>query len=65
MSKKSERIKYLVGVRNAINNPDEVTIYPENCIYNKNTIDAILKTIDHVLAEDGIFPMDAKSKVNE
>ena len=65
MSKKSERIKYLVGIRNAINNPDEITIYPENCTYNKHTIDAVLKTIDHILTEDGIFPMNAKSKVKQ
>jgi hypothetical protein len=65
MSKKKERIKYLVGIRNAINKPDVQPIMPDDYLYNKNTIKSVLKTIDHLLAEDGIFPMKAESKVNK
>ena len=65
MSKKQERIKYLVGIRNAINKPDEQAINPEDYLYNKNVIKSILKTVDHLLSEDGVFPMSADSKVNE
>ena len=64
MSKKQERIKYLVGIRNAINNPDEQPINPDDYLYNKDTIKRVIKTVDHLLAQDGIYPMPADSKVN-
>jgi hypothetical protein len=63
MSKKKQRISYLVGIRNEINNtstqPDV-----DGFIYQKDKIKAIIATIDHLLKEDGIVGIDPNEKVN-
>ena len=64
MSKKKERVQYLVGIRNAINNPVEQSVDEKACTYDKKVVVSLLKTLDHLLAEDGVFPMSADSKVN-
>lgn len=67
MSKKKERVSYLVGIRNAINQPDSTEIVPDvsnNYVYTKKKIQSVLKTIDHLLAQDGVFPMNADERVN-
>jgi hypothetical protein len=64
MSKKQERIKFLVGIRNAINEP-EVSVDDNdkgNYTYKQNKIKSVLATIDHLLKEDGITAVSADSK---
>ena len=53
MSKKSERISYLVGIRNAINQPDATESAPDvsnNYVYTKKKIQGVLATVDHLVA---------------
>lgn len=67
MSKKSERISYLVGIRNAINQPDYTEIVPDvsnNYVYTKKKIQGVLATVDYLLSQDGIFPVNADEKVH-
>jgi hypothetical protein len=63
MSKKRQRISYLVGIRNAINN---TSTQPDvkGFIYSEGKIKAIIETLDHLLKEDGIVGINANDKVN-
>ena len=65
MSKKKQRISYLVGIRNAINECEVLPEEPEKCTYDKTKMQSVLATVDRLLSEDGVFPMNADSKVNE
>lgn len=57
MSKKKERIKYLVGIHNALNNPIKGTSSKaQQTTYSKDTVLRMLKTVAHLLKEDGITP---------
>jgi len=52
MSKKRERVKYLVGVHSALN---QTEMTPDGkCTYPKEVVDRVLATIVHLLREDGI-----------
>ena len=64
MSKKQERIKYLVGVRNALNSKGEIEIdLPSKIVYDANLIEQLISTVDAVLKLDNIVGIPADSKV--
>ncbi len=68
MSKKQERIKYLFGIYNAINECGEQAVFDaENGVlaYKKETIKQVLETVKHLLKQDGIVGIAADSKVND
>ncbi len=64
MSKKSERVKFLVGCRNAINHNVTKGQDGKFC-YDSELIKAVIETLDKVLELDGIFPQRADSKVGK
>ena len=61
MSKKQERIKYLVGIYNALN-VSELGI-DGRLSYSRNTITSVIDTVKHLLEEDGIRGVRASDKV--
>ena len=66
MSKKSERITYLIGCRNHLNSQGKMSADGKLC-YDLALIKLVLKTIDHVLSLDGVkgIPADAKVGINK
>ncbi|HHQ4679038.1 TPA: hypothetical protein ACSP3E_002330 [Aeromonas veronii] len=57
MSKKRERVKYLAGIYAAL---DEAEIGADGkCAYPKEKIKQVLETVKHLLAEDGIMPLES------
>ena len=61
---RQERIKYLVGVRNALNTRGEVDIgLPTKIVYDAELIEQLIATVDTVLKLDGIVGIPADSKV--
>ncbi len=55
-NKKQNRIKYLAGIYSAL---DEVEIGVDGkCAYPKEKIKQVLETVKHLLAEDGIIPLE-------
>lgn len=64
MSKKQERIKYLVGVRNALNNNGKSNVEsPGEIYYDRDMIKQIINTVDAVLKLDNIVGIPADGKV--
>ena len=64
MSKKQARIKYLVGVRNALNTRGEIDVgLPSKIIYDANLVEQLMATIDEVLRLDNIVGTPSDSKV--
>jgi len=63
MSKKQERIKFLVGIYNVINNA-ESSQSDDKLAYRADDIKSAIKTIQHLLKQDGIVGVDANSKVD-
>ena len=61
MSKKQQRIKYLVGCINELNNAE--TGADGSVHYKMSQIKAVLATLTHLLKEDGIAPINANEKV--
>ncbi|MGL4753688.1 MAG: hypothetical protein ACRCXB_15015 [Aeromonadaceae bacterium] len=57
MSKKQGRIKYLVGIYNALN-VCESSADGRLC-YSKADIESVIATVKHLLKEDGITPLEA------
>tara|TARA_R110002020_G_scaffold382179_1_gene593007 strand:+ start:466 stop:654 length:189 start_codon:yes stop_codon:yes gene_type:complete len=58
MSKKKERVKYLVGIYNAMNSPIKgASEKAEQTTYTKTSVLQILKTVEFLLKEDGITPL--------
>ncbi len=56
MSKKQDRIKYLAGIYDAL---DEAEMGADGkCVYPKEKIQQVLETVKHLLAEDGIRPLE-------
>lgn len=56
MSRKRERIKYLVGIYAAL---DKAEMGADGkCAYPKEKIEQVLETVKHLLAEDGIKPLE-------
>lgn len=56
MSKKQERINKLIAINNAINSPlTGAGKNAERCSYRKETVIAIMKELEAVLALDGVF----------
>lgn len=56
MNKKQQRIRYLVGIHKAINNP-RVSLKDseeEICTYDEELIKRVLKTVEALLEQDGI-----------
>jgi hypothetical protein len=62
MTKKSERIKFIVGCRDALNHNATKGQDGKLC-YNTDTIKSVLATLDAVLKIDGISSIPANSKV--
>lgn len=62
MSKKKQRIKYLVGCVNELNNAE--TGADGSVHYKINQIKSVLVTLTYLLKEDGIIPTDANEKVS-
>lgn len=61
MSKKKERIKYLVGIHNCLK---ECQMGADGLMcYSPDRISAVIETVRHLLAEDGIYPIAASNKV--
>lgn len=62
MSKKTERVSHIVGVRNALNNTE---IGPDGrASYDLDTVKRMLATLDAVLTLDNILPVNSRDKVN-
>ena len=62
MSKKSERISYLVGIYNAL---DSAEIGADGkCAYQLAKIKQVLEAVKHLLKEDGITGVSTGIKVN-
>lgn len=56
-NKKQQRIKYLVGIYNAMNSPLKgASDESSQTTYSKTTTLQILKTVEFLLKEDGITP---------
>lgn len=64
MSKKSERVSYLIGCRNALNSQGESGADGKLC-YDPVLIKHILGTIDAILKIDGITGIPANAKVGD
>ncbi len=64
MSKKKERISYLVGVYNVVNSA-EANTSESTLTYQTKDIKAVLKTLQYLLKQDGIVGIDANSKAGE
>ncbi|MND11734.1 hypothetical protein D3C87_820660 [compost metagenome] len=57
MSKKQERVKYLAGIYAAL---DEADMGADGkCAYPKEKIKQVLETVKHLLAEDGVKPLNS------
>lgn len=66
MSKKKERVKNLIGIRNALNENGQSNVSEFNQVYyEQDLIKQILKTIDSVLVLDGVHAIDASQKLGE
>lgn len=64
MNKKQARIKYLVGVRNALNTRGEIDVgLPSKIIYDANLVEQLMATIDEVLKLDNIVGIPSGGKV--
>ncbi len=64
MSKKKERIAFLVGVYNVINSA-EANASESTLTYQSTDIKAALKTLQYLLKQDGVEGFNANSKVGE
>jgi hypothetical protein len=62
MSKKSERISYLVGCYNALNSAEMGQ--DGKCAYPEAKIKQVLETLKHLLKEDGITGVNPSRRVN-
>ena len=58
MSKKKQRIKYLVGIYNALNTPIKGAKSKETT-YDNDKVLSILKTVEQLLKEDGVTALNA------
>lgn len=60
VNKKQQRIKYLVGIHNALNTTEtNVTEMSEGYYsYKQEKIKQVLATINGLLAEDGVYPAE-------
>lgn len=57
MSKKEVRVKYLAGIYAAL---DETEMGADGkCVYPKEKIKQVLETVKHLLAEDGVTPLNS------
>lgn len=57
MSKKEVRVKYLAGIYAAL---DETEMGADGkCVYPKEKIKQVLETVKHLLAEDGVKPLNS------
>lgn len=64
MSKKQEGIKYLVGVRNALNNNGKSNVEsPSEIYYDRDMVKQIINTVDAVLKLDNIVGIPSGGKV--
>lgn len=63
MSKKQERIKYLVGIYNALSVSESGA--DGRLSYSRDAIKSVLETVKHLLAEDGIRGVSASDKVED
>lgn len=64
MSKKQERIKYLVGVRNALNSNGKSNVEsPNEIYYDRDMVKQIINTVDAVLKLDNIVGIPSGGKV--
>ncbi len=61
MSKKKERIKYLIGIHNALKEC-QVGADGLRC-YSPEKVSSVLGAVKHLLAEDGINPVIAAGRV--
>lgn len=57
VSKKQDRIKYLAGIYAALDEAEMGT--DGKCVYPKEKIKQVLETVKHLLAEDGIRPLES------
>lgn len=68
MSKKQERIKYLVGIRNALNTGGSVnSAVVDGCefCYHETLMKQVIATVDELLNMDGIVGIPEDGKVGE
>ncbi len=64
MSKKNERVQKLIKINNTLNEPASgLDRESEYCTYSKETILLIMVEVESLLKLDGVFAMDANSKV--
>ena len=64
MSKMQARIKYLVGVRNALNNYGKSNVEsPNEIYYDRDMVKQIINTVDAVLDLDNIVGIPSGGKV--
>lgn len=65
MSKKQQRVSWLVGCRNALNNQGERgvdDVLEGKIVYDFELIERVIGTLDCLLANDGVFPFQDKEK---
>jgi hypothetical protein len=55
MSKKENRVQYLVGIYKALDETESGA--DGKCVYPREKIKQVLETVKHLLAEDGVHPM--------
>jgi len=63
MSKKQERIKFLIGIYNVINSA-ESSPTDAKLTYRAEDIKSAIRTIQHLLKQDGIVGISGDVKVN-
>ncbi|WP_163370967.1 hypothetical protein [Endozoicomonas acroporae] len=61
MSKKQQRVKYLIGIYNVLRKP-KIGVEP-GYEYDEKEMQQVIETVKHLLAEDGIRAMSADSPV--
>ena len=65
MSNKKKRISSLIAINNSLNSPlTGAGKGAERCSYRKETVLLLMKEVEMLLKLDGVFAMDADSKVN-